>query len=67
MNRLKSYRERKRLTQAQLGKELGVSAQAIAKWESGESYPSAQKLPALADLLGCSIDELFGRTANESD
>ena len=40
---------------------LQVSQQAVYKWEAGTAMPSAAKLPLLAEVLGCSIDELFGR------
>lgn len=50
-----------KLSQTALGKNLNVTQQTIAKWEIGEAYPSADKLPAIADALHCTIDELFGR------
>lgn len=42
---------------------LGVSPQAVGKWERGEAYPQASLLPKLADILGVSIDALYGREA----
>ena len=45
---------------------LGVSPQAVGKWERGEANPSAMQLPVLADLLGCTIDALFGRDGQDS-
>ena len=44
-----------------VARALHVSQQAVYKWETGAAMPSATKLPLLADVLGCSIDELFGR------
>lgn len=44
-----------------LAEKLDVSRQAISKWETGESMPDAAKLIGLADLFGCSLDELCGR------
>lgn len=44
-----------------LSKKLNVSQQAVYKWESGAALPSASKLPDLAAILGCTIDELYGR------
>ena len=49
------------MSQASLACRMGVSQQAIAKWETGVALPNAAKLPLLAEVLGCSIDELFGR------
>lgn len=42
---------------------LGVSPQAVGKWERGEAYPQASLLPKLADILGVSIDALYAREA----
>lgn len=45
---------------------LGVSASSVAKWETTNTCPRAELLPALADLLHCSIDDLFGRGKEET-
>ncbi len=50
------------LTQEELGNELGVSPQAVSKWESGTTLPDIQLLPELSVLFGVSIDELFSMT-----
>ena len=55
-------RREKGLTQEQLANELGVSYQAVSKWENNNSCPDIALLPLLADLFGISIDILFGRT-----
>lgn len=47
------------MTQAQLAESIGVERAALAMWEIGASWPSARILPALADVLLCSIDELY--------
>lgn len=57
---LKKIRKERELTQEQLADAVGVSAQAVSKWEQG-SFPDASLLPAVADFLGVKIDELFGR------
>ena len=54
-------RKEKGWTQSELGERLGVSNQAISKWESEMNMPDVLLLPALADLFGCYIDELFQR------
>ncbi len=59
LNPIKTGRERLGLTQEGLAKRLGVSQQAVTKWETGESRPRAEKLPEIARLLGCSVDDLF--------
>ena len=53
-------RKQKGLTQEQLANELGISYQAVSKWETGNSCPDIATLPLLAELFGVSIDELFG-------
>lgn len=57
---LKRIRKDKGITQEQLADKIGVSPQAVSKWEYS-SYPDPQLLPAIADYLGVTIDELFGR------
>lgn len=47
------------LSQRDLAKRLGISSAAVAKWEAGQSYPSGDKLPALASALGVPIDALY--------
>lgn len=59
--RIKELREDMGLARVQLADRLGVSVVAVRKWELGMAKPSADKLPALADLLHCSIDALYGR------
>lgn len=46
-------------TQEALAAELGVTRPALAAWETGRAWPSAALLPAMADLLLCSIDDLY--------
>lgn len=59
MNNIKCYREQKNLSQMAVAEKLNISQQAIAKWENGDSLPRADKLPELAKILGCRIDDLF--------
>ena len=49
------------LTQEGLAQKLGVTNQAVSKWESGQSCPDLALLPRIADLFGITIEELFGR------
>lgn len=57
---VKDLRKEKGMTQEQLADMVGVSAQAVSKWESG-GYPDAALLPNIADALGVTIDRLYGR------
>lgn len=66
---LKEYRKKRDITQGALAKELGISAQAISKWERGEGYPDIELLPNLANHLNITVDELLGNnsTARQAD
>ena len=57
--RIAELRREKGLTQEELGALVGVSGQAVSKWESG-GMPDTVLLPVIASALGCSIDYLFG-------
>ena len=57
---IKKFRNQKKYTQEKLGNLIGVTTQAVSKWERGGT-PDAEVLPKLADALGVSIDALFGR------
>lgn len=57
---LKRLRKGKNLTQETLADFLGVSFQAVSKWERGETYPEITILPAISAFFGVSIDDLFG-------
>lgn len=56
---IKAMREKRQLTQSDLAEKLSVSQTCIAKWETGEAMPRADKLPELAKIFGCSIDDLY--------
>lgn len=56
---LKSRRIALGLSQAELADKLGIVQSAISAWESGEKMPRASQLPALAEALSCTIDELY--------
>ena len=55
-----TLRRRMGLSQEQLAERIGVSRQAISKWESGQSTPDLDKLLALSQCFGVTMDELTG-------
>lgn len=59
MKGLARCRKAAKLSQTELASKIGVGQSAIAAWETGVAYPSADKLPAIASALSCTIDELF--------
>lgn len=59
--RISERRRNKGLTQETLAKTLGVSNQAVSKWESDVCCPDIALLPQLVDALEMTLDELFGR------
>ncbi len=61
MNHIRTYREQMKWTQKELAQRLGVERSAVAKWESGKSQPQAARLVALAEIFGCSVDDVLGR------
>ena len=56
---IKRLRKDKNFTQEELAEQLGVTCQAVSKWENGTSDPSTSNLLALAKLFGISVEELL--------
>lgn len=64
-SRIAQKRKALGLTQEALAAQLGISSQAISKWENDISYPDIALLPALAKLLNCTTDELLSGKSDE--
>ena len=65
--RLAEARNEKGMTQGELAKKIGVTPQAVSKWERGGSYPDIEMLDAIATILDCSLDYLFCHQENRKD
>lgn len=61
-NNIRQFRRRDKRTQEALADALGVTSQAVSRWESGGSYPDMNLIPSIANYFGVTIDELFGYT-----
>ncbi len=59
-------RKLNRLTQEDIAEKVGVTRQAIAKWEAGETVPDLDKCRLLADVFGVSLDDLAKYKAEEN-
>lgn len=59
--RIARLRREQGMTQEALAQKLGITNQAVSKWESDQCCPDIMQLPQLADLFGISLDALFGR------
>ena len=55
------------MTQEELAEKIGVSRQAVAKWEAGETSPDLEKARLLAEALGVSLDDLTNYEPGDSD
>ena len=64
--RIKAHRTALGMSQEKLAQSLGVTAQAVSKWEHDQSCPDISILPILADRFGITLDELLGRTESKA-
>ncbi len=65
MNAIHRLRKSNNLTQTDLAGAVDVSQAAIANWETGKTFPTTDKLPKLAKVLNCKIEDLFGDVENK--
>ena len=61
--RIVANRKKAGMTQDQLAEQLGVTAQAVSKWENDQSCPDINMLPKLSQIFGISTDELLGNAS----
>lgn len=57
--KIREFRRENRLSLREFGERIGVSAQAVSKWEQNICFPDLIFLPALARILGCATDDFF--------
>ena len=56
---LQYLRKRDKITQEELAEKLQVSRQSVSKWETSEAYPETEKIIALCDIFGVTMDALI--------
>lgn len=59
MNRIREFRNRKKLTQTELAKEINVKQNTISEWESGNKIPNVMKAIYLAEILETTVEDLY--------
>ena len=64
INGFEKCRRRAGLTQVEASKALNVTQGTISAWENDRVYPTGNKVVAIAELYGCTIDELYGKTTD---
>ena len=65
MLNIKCQREKNNFSQTRLAQCLGVNQNTVSQWETGRSSPPLDKLLAMSDLFGCTLDELVRGEKNE--
>ena len=66
-NKIKSLRKKRQVTQEQLAEKIGVSFQAVSKWENNVALPDITLIPVLANYFGVSTDEILSYDSFEKD
>ncbi|MBE6771342.1 MAG: helix-turn-helix transcriptional regulator [Ruminococcaceae bacterium] len=66
-NKIKSLRKKQKITQEQLAERIGVSFQAVSKWENDIALPDITLVPVIAQYFGISTDELLSFDSSEKD
>ncbi|MBQ5834382.1 MAG: helix-turn-helix transcriptional regulator, partial [Clostridia bacterium] len=62
--KIRELRRRDGRTQEALAEAIGVTSQAVSRWEANGGYPDMEMIPAIANYFGVTIDELFGYENN---
>ncbi len=66
-SKIKELRKKQRITQEQLAEKIGVSFQAVSKWENDIALPDITLIPVLANYFGVTTDEIFSYNSDEKD
>ena len=66
-NKIRELRHRDGRKQEDLADALGVTCQAVSRWEAASGYPDLEIIPAIANYFHISIDELFGYNSDRDE
>ena len=64
---IKELRQKKKMSQEELAEYLGVSTQAVSRWETSVSYPDITLLPLIANVFNVTVDYLLGTDKFKND
>ena len=64
---IRNFRKKNDLTQEALADRLGLTYQSISRWENGTTYPDLELIPAIAEVLAVTVDELLGMPQIEKE
>lgn len=64
---IKNLRKKKNLTQKKLAEELGVTYQAVSKWENGKNIPDIETLKRISKIYNVNVDEIIGNNSNKKN
>ena len=64
---IRNFRKKNDLTQEDLADRLGVTYQSVSRWENSTTYPDIELLPAIAEALSITLDELLGMPQIEKE
>ena len=64
---IRNFRKKNDLTQESLADRLGVTYQSVSRWENGTTYPDLELIPAIAEILSVTVDELLGMPQIEKE
>lgn len=66
MSKIRELRKAAGFTQVTFAEAMGVTQSTVSQWESGRVLPDTAKLPKLAEVLGCSVADLFTKKEPET-
>ena len=64
MSKIRELRKAAGFTQEKFAVAMGVTQSTVSQWESGRVLPDTAKLPKMAEVLGCGIEDLFKKSAS---